>query len=401
MLIRDNYLNQIRPYIDKDLIKVITGMRRCGKTTMLKQIMEELKNNNIKDENIIFISLESRKYKQLRFSDELDEIVYALISESGEKKYIFIDEIQNVKDWEKSLNSYMVDLNCDLYISGSNSNLLSGELATHIAGRYIEIKVYPFSFKEILQYKNKLDTSKYEKFDEFDEYLEYGGLPYIQELEEGKIGYLSMLYDTIILKDVVKLYDVRDIDFLERLVDFLIENIGHLFSANSISRFMKHEKRKSDPDKILRYIKLLRNALIFSKVKREDVKGKEILSVNEKYYLMDHGFYKALIRDNTHNKGQKLENIVYNELIRRGYKVTIGIIGEYEVDFVCKKEDNTIYVQVSEKLINETTINREINSLLKINDNFPKYILSLDNDDYSRNGIKHMHIIDFLLDENI
>ena len=403
MINRNFYLNKIKNFIDTDLIKVITGMRRCGKTTMLKLIIKDLKNNKqIPEENIFFISFESSKYKWINGTEELDEIIFKLTENINEKIYLLFDEIQNVKGWEKSVVSYMLDINCDIYVTGSNSNLLSGELATHIAGRYIEFRIYPFSFNEILSYQSKSrKLNRYDELELFEEYKEYGGLPYLQQLKDGKIDYINNVYDSILLKDVVSRYDVRDIDFLERLIYFLIDNIGHIFSANSISKFFKHEKRKTNPEKILNYIKLLRNALLFSQVKREDLKGKEILSVNEKYYLMDHGFYKALIGDNDHNEGQKLENIVFNELLRRGYEITVGIYGDLEIDFVCKKNNYVIYVQVSETLKGEITREREFTPLLKIKDNFPKYIITEDLTDYSKHGIRNINIIDFLKDESI
>ena len=257
MINRDFYLNKIKNFIDTDLIKVITGMRRCGKTTMLKLIIEELKNNRqISEENIFFISFESSKYKWIDNPKELDEIIFKLTENRNEKTYLFFDEIQNVKGWEKSIVSYMVDIDCDLYITGSNSNLLSGELATHLAGRYVEFRIYPLSFNEILTYQSKRkELNKYEEIELFEEYREYGGLPYLQKLKDGKTNYINNVYDSILLKDVIRRYDVRDIDFLERLIYFLIDNIGHIFSANSISKFFKHEKRKANPEKILNYIK--------------------------------------------------------------------------------------------------------------------------------------------------
>ena len=403
MIDRHFYIDKINEFVDTDLIKVLTGMRRCGKTTMLKLIIKELKNNyHIQDDHIFLISFESTKYKWIENSQELDELVFNLVENINAKLYLFFDEIQNVKGWEKSINSYMVDLDCDLYITGSNSNLLSGELATYIAGRYVEFKIYPLSFNEILTYKNQDKTlNKYEELELFEDYKEFGGLPYLQQLNKGKIDYINNVYDSILLKDVVRRYDIRDLDFLERLIYFLIDNMGHTFSANSISKFFKHEKRKANPEKVLNYIKLLRNALLFTQVKREDLKGKEILSVNEKYYLMDHGFYKALIGDKNHNEGQKLENIVFNELLRRGYKITVGIYQDYEIDFICKKNNRIIYVQVSETLKGEETRKREFKPLMKIKDNYPKYIITEDITDYSKQGIINLNIIDFLKDESI
>ena len=250
---------------------------------------------------------------------------------------------------------------------------------------------------------NNYDITDFDYYQQllFEDYKEFGGLPYLQQLNKGKIDYINNDYDSILLKDVVRRYDIRDLDFLERLIYFLIDNIGHTFSANSISKFFKHEKRKANPEKVLNYIKLLRNALLFTQVKREDLKGKEILSVNEKYYLMDHGFYKALIGDNNHNEGQKLENIVFNELLRRGYKITVGIYQDYEIDFICKKNNRIIYVQVSETLKGEETRKREFKPLMKIKDNYPKYIITEDITDYSKQGIINLNIIDFLKDESI
>ena len=403
MIDRPFYMDKINEFVDTDLIKVLTGMRRCGKTTMFKLIIKELINKyHIPEDNIFNISFESTKYKWIENAEKLDEIVWELTEKINGKSYLFFDEIQNVKGWEKSINSYMVDLDCDLYITGSNSNLLSGELATYIAGRYIEFKIYPFSFNEILIYKSQnKKLNRFEELQLFEEYKEYGGLPYLQQLNKGKMDYINNVYDSILLKDVVRRYDIRDLDFLERLIYFLIDNMGHMFSANSISKFFKHEKRKANPEKVLNYIKLLRNALLFTQVKREDLKGKEILSVNEKYYLMDHGFYKALVGDNNHNEGQKLENIVFNELLRRGYKITVGIYQDLEIDFVCKKNNQVLYVQVSETLKGEKTRKREFRPLMKIKDNYPKYIITEDITDYSKQGIININILDFLKDETI
>lgn len=402
MIKRELYLNQIRRLIDKDPIKIITGVRRSGKTYLLKSIQEELKNRGISAENIFLISFESMKYNKIENFKQLDEYIIDLTKNVKGKIYLLFDEIQNVENWEKSINAYRVDLDCDIYITGSNSELLSGEMATLISGRYYQINIYPFSFVEFLQYKNEMEkTEDYNLEDAFKEYIEYGGMPPIQQVTaEDKYSYLGDIYNTILLKDIVTRHNIRNTDMLNRILNYVIMNIGKNFSATNIAKYMKHEKRRISKDTILDYLLYSKNACFIHQAPREDIKGKKVLKHNEKYFLVDHGFYQAKYGD-IENIGSILENIVYIELLRRGYDVKIGIINDKEIDFICKKDKEKIYIQVTYLLKGDETIEREFSGLSQINDNFDKYVLSMDKLDFSGNGIKHRNIIDFLTSDYV
>lgn len=400
MIKRKFYLEKIVKLIDTEDIKVITGVRRCGKTVLLKQIIDELENRGIASENIIYMSFESSKYKNIRNDNDLDEFIFSKTNNLNGKIYLLFDEIQKVKNWEVSLNSYRVDLECDIYITGSNSQLLSGELATLISGRYISINMLPFSFKELIQYHDEM----HENIDEiklFEQYLSYGGFPGLLNYEnEEKEKYLYDLYSTIVLNDILYKNKVKDLDLLERLMEFMISNIGQLFSANSISKYIKNENRKTTPHTIINYMDYARNAFIFYQIKRENIKQKRKLLISDKYYLVDSGFYFILNGSTQRNWGQLLENIVFLELIRQGYSITIGKIQDLEVDFVCRKANQIKYIQVSQSILDENTRKREFKSLEKISDSYPKYVISMDSFDFSANGIIHLNIIDFLKSEN-
>lgn len=400
MIKRKFYLEKIVKLIDTEDIKVITGVRRCGKTVLLKQIIDELEKRGIASENIIYMSFESSKYKNIRNDDDLDEFIFSKTNNLNGKFYLLFDEIQKVKNWEVSLNSYRVDLECDIYITGSNSQLLSGELATLISGRYISINMLPFSFKELIQYYDEM----HENIDEiklFEQYLSYGGFPGLLNYEnEEKEKYLYDLYSTIVLNDILYKNKVKDLDLLERLMEFMISNIGQLFSANSISKYIKNENRKTTPHTIINYMDYARNAFIFYQIKRENIKQKKKLLISDKYYLVDSGFYFIFNGSTQRNWGQLLENIVFLELIRQGYSITIGKIQDLEVDFVCRKANQIKYIQVSQSILDENTRKREFKSLEKISDSYLKYVISMDSFDFSANGIIHLNIIDFLKSEN-
>lgn len=400
MIKRKFYLEKIVKLIDTEDIKVITGVRRCGKTVLLKQIIDELENRGIASENIIYMSFESSKYKNIRNDNDLDEFIFSKTNNLNGKIYLLFDEIQKVKNWEVSLNSYRVDLECDIYITGSNSQLLSGELATLISGRYISINMLPFSFKELIQYHDEM----HENIDEiklFEQYLSYGGFPGLLNYEnEEKEKYLYDLYSTIVLNDILYKNKVKDLDLLERLMEFMISNIGQLFSANSISKYIKNENRKTTPHTIINYMDYARNAFIFYQIKRENIKQKRKLLISDKYYLVDSGFYFIFNGSTQRNWDQLLENIVFLELIRQGYSITIGKIQDLEVDFVCRKANQIKYIQVSQSILDENTRKREFKSLEKISDSYPKYVISMDSFDFSANGIIHLNIIDFLKSEN-
>lgn len=402
MIKRKSYLNQIGRLIDKEPIKIITGVRRSGKTYLLKSICEELKNRGVPEENIFLISFESMEYNRIENFKQLDDCIGKLTGTSEGKVYLLFDEIQNVENWEKSINAYRADLDCDLYITGSNSEMLSGEMATLISGRYYQINIYPFSFSEFLQYKKEMENKDVSNLNElFQEYVEFGGMPPIQQVaRQDKYSYLADIYNTILLKDIITRHNIRNTDMLNRIIDYVIMNMAKNFSATSITKFMKHDGRKIAKDTILDYLLYSKDACFIHQAKREDIKGKKVLLHNEKYYLVDHGFYQARYGD-IENIGSILENIVYIELLRRGYDVKIGILNEKEIDFVCTKGKEKIYVQVAYMLSGDETIEREFSGLAKISDNFDKYVLSMDQIDFSGSGLKHRNIIDFLLSDYI
>ena len=398
---RELYIEKIKPFIDKDIIKVLTGIRRSGKSVMLKLIMEELKQNKIDEKQFININFENLINRELTTADKLHEYILKKASEIKKKCYIFLDEIQEVKDWEKCINSLRVneEYDFDIYITGSNAKLLSGELSTYLAGRYVEFVIYPFSFKEFLETLKSIqqDVSTREAF---QKYVKFGGMPFLYNLafeEEASLQYLKDIYSSIILKDITQRNKIRDTDLLERVISYLIMNVGNNFSATSISKFFKSENRKVSVETILNYIKAAEESFLIYKVSRDDLVGKKVLNVNEKYYIADHGMREAILGSNQRDINQIFENIIYLELLRKGYNVRVGKVDNLEVDFVCTKGNEKIYVQVAYLLASSETIEREFTSLEKIDDNYPKYVISMDEFDMSRNGIIHINIIDFLM----
>mgnify|MGYP001006059309 FL=1 len=398
---RELYIEKIKPFIDKDIIKVLTGIRRSGKSVMLKLIMEELKQNKIDEKQFININFENLINRELTTADKLHEYILKKASEIKKKCYIFLDEIQEVKDWEKCINSLRVneEYDFDIYITGSNAKLLSGKLSTYLAGRYVEFVIYPFSFKEFLETLKSIqqDVSTREAF---QKYVKFGGMPFLYNLafeEEASLQYLKDIYSSIILKDITQRNKIRDTDLLERVISYLIMNVGNNFSATSISKFFKSENRKVSVETILNYIKAAEESFLIYRVSRDDLIGKKVLNVNEKYYIADHGMREAILGSNQRDINQIFENIIYLELLRKGYNVRVGKIDNLEVDFVCTKGNEKIYVQVAYLLASSETIEREFTSLEKIDDNYPKYVISMDEFDMSRNGIIHINIIDFLM----
>lgn len=401
MIKRDLYLNKIKPFIDKEIIKVLTGIRRSGKSVMLKLLINEILSQEVSKGQIIYLNFEDLKNRSLCSFDILHNYILEN-SEKNKKTYLFLDEIQEVSSWEKCINSLKVqeDYQFDIYITGSNAKLLSGELATYLAGRYVEFIIYPFSFKEFLEAISQ--TKPVSKAQAFNEYIKFGGMPFLYNLNfqlEPSLQYLKDVYSSIILKDITQRNNIRDIDLLEKIITYVIANIGNTFSATSISKFFKSENRKTSPETILNYIKVCEEAFLIYKVQRNDLIGKKILSVNEKYYIADHGIREAIFENNQRDINQILENIIYIEMLRRGYEVKIGKINDLEVDFICTKYDEKIYIQVAYLLASPETIEREFSVLELVKDNFPKYVVSMDQFDMSRNGIKHYNIIDFLLEE--
>ena len=402
MIPRELYMRRIRPFIGTNLIKVMTGMRRAGKSVMLELIQEELVRSGVSRSQFLCYNFEDLRYAPLQTAAALHEEIQRKASEINGKVYLFLDEIQEVTDWEKCINSLRVTLDCDIYIIGSNAKLLSGELASYLSGRYTEFVIYPFSFGEFIElYRTVSPDASVAAC--FQKYLLLGGMPYLANihfLDAPSKQYLNDLYYSVQLKDIVARNQIRDVDLLERILSYIISNVGTTFSANSISKFLKSKRRAVAPETILNYIRYCCEAFLFYQVKREDLQGKQLLSSNEKCYIVDHGIRAAVFGGNLRDINLILENIVYLELLRRGYQVTVGKAGTQEIDFVCHQQDRKIYIQVRYLLASEETVQREFGVYEKIRDNFPKYVLSLDEFDFSRNGIKHCNIRDFLLAED-
>lgn len=401
MIKRESYMRRIRPFINGELVKVMTGIRRSGKSVMLELVKQELLEMGVRAEQFISINFEDMRYLHLCTAQVLHQEILTRAEGIAGKVYLFFDEIQEVKDWEKCVNSLRVALDCDIYITGSNAKLLSGELATYLGGRYVEFVIYPFSFAEFLElYRPTTPQATVQQC--FQQYLLFGGMPYLSRLnyqEEPVRQYLSDLYDSVQLKDIVKRNKVRDVDLLERILAYVMANVGTTFSAGSLTKFFKSEQRSVSPETVLNYIRYCCDAYLFYQVKRQDLQGKQILATSEKYYIADHGIREAVFGGNMRDINLVLENIVFLELLRRGYTVTVGKAGEWEVDFVCDRRGEKLYVQVTYLLASEETIAREFGVYDSIRDNFPKYVVSMDELDLSRSGIKHRNIRDFLLAE--
>ena len=399
MIKRERYMSQIRPFIGRDLIKVMTGIRRSGKSVMLELVKEELVESGVDPANFISINFEDMRYGHLLNAQALHNHVLERTEQMNGKAYLFFDEIQEVQDWERSINSFRVALDCDIYITGSNAKLLSGELATYLAGRYVEFVIYPFSYDEFMELYRTVEPGATDA-QCFQKYLLSGGMPYLANLrymEASSRQYLTDLFNSVQLKDIVKRNKVRDVDLLERIISYVMANVGTTFSANSMVKFFRNEHRTVATETILNYLKFCADAFLLFQVKRQDLQGKQILATNEKYYIADHGIREAVYGGNMRDINLILENIVYLELLRRGYDVTVGKAGEKEIDFVCELQGQKLYIQVTYLLASADTVNREFGAYDSIRDNFPKYVVSLDEFDMSRDGIKHMNIRDFLL----
>lgn len=399
MIIREAYLRQIVPLIDKNLIKVLTGVRRSGKTVLLSQIQDYLLKNGRSKSQIINISLESKKNKKFKDGDVLYEYLISACEKLNAKAYIFLDEIQVVSGWEEVVSSLLVDIDCDIYITGSNSKLLSGELATLIAGRYIQIHVYPFTLSEAKQMLEQ--TGKFTSDEElFQNYLKYGGLPMRFSLEEISLEtYLSDTYDAIVVKDIIQRNNIKDTNLLNMILAFLMDNIANPFSARSIVAALKQEGISTTVETVIAYIDYIKKAMVVYSAQRYDIKGKKLLTTNEKYYTVDLGLRNCVKASGEIDYNKLYENIVYLELLCRGYDVKVGKTDDYEIDFVAYKGSDILYVQVCYLLASPETVEREFGNLERIKDNYPKYVISGDLPDFSRNGIKHYNIVKFLLNE--
>ena len=389
MVIRERYLKLIRPFYNQDLIKVLIGIRRSGKSVVLTQIIKEIKATKVDDDHIIYLNFEDYDYEELMNPKKLHTYLKEKIVDQ-KKYYLFLDEIQNVESWEKVINSLRTT---------QNTSILSSDLATHIAGRYVSFKITPFTFKEVCELLNIENKTKQEET--FKDYIKWGGMPqrFMQLDDISKKTYLNDLYDSIIIKDIVKRFNIKDIDLLNRIVVYLLTNPGQTFSPDSLKKYFESTSRIVSLETLYNYLDYLLRANLISKAERYDIRGKRILTGKYKYYLTDLGFTNILSEGKKEQIGARLENIVYNELIARGYFVNIGNLENGEIDFIATRFEEKIYVQVTYLLADEKVIEREFNAYQKIKDNYPKYVLSMDNFDFSKEGIIHKNIIDWLLEK--
>ena len=396
MVKREKYLQDIRPFYDEDLIKVITGIRRCGKSVLLEQIIEEIKDKT-DEEHIIYINFENVEYEVIGNYKDLNKYVKDRISDN-KKYYLFFDEIQNVDKWEKVINSFKATLNVSIFITGSNSDLLSGELATYLSGRYVSFKMFPFTFKEVCHLKN-VKESEYDSL--FRNYLIWGGMPQRFRFDDERQirTYLSDLYDSIVMKDIIRRFKINDIDLLNRIAEYIMTTPSQTISVENLVKYFKENDRNVAKDTIYNYLEYMCKAYLINKVDRYDVRGKRILNGKYKYYLTDLGIGQVKNISKKEQLGAYLENIVYNELVYRGYDVKVGTFDKGEIDFICLKDGKKVYVQVAYILADENVVAREFSVFNNIQDNYPKYVITMDKFDFSQNGIIHKNIIDFLLEE--
>ncbi len=402
MIARPTYIAQLRPFIDKPLVKIITGIRRSGKSTVLNLLKKDLLENNIREEQIISINFESFAYAELLDANNLYQHIKGAIQSSG-KYYLLLDEIQEVDDWEKAVNSFMVDFNVDIYLTGSNSHLLSSELATFLAGRYVEIPIYTLSYREFLDFRKEFFPDNSNNGNLFLQYLRKGGFPVIhtgQYSEESAYKIVYDIYSSVILRDTVQRHKIRDVELLERVIRYAFDNIGKTFSGKNVADYFKSQQRKIDINTVYNYLTALEGAFILYRVPRYDLKGKEILKTQEKFYVGDISIIYATMGNRDRMISGILENIVFLELKRRGYDVYVGKLDTTEIDFVAEKQGEKIYVQVTYRLDNEQIIEREFGNLLSIDDQYPKYVVSMDEFwKDSIEGVRHLYISDFLMKE--
>jgi len=398
MIIREKYLSKIRPFYEQDLIKVITGIRRCGKSVLLLQIVDELEKNGISKNQIIYINFEDEDYSFIRNDIELHNYIKSKIK-NKEKYYLLFDEIPRVKEWEKAINSFKATKNVSIFITGSNSDLLSGELATYLAGRYVSFKIFPLTFKEVCELKNIENREEIEKA--FDDYITWGGLPqrFMMQDEFQTKTYLSDIFDSIVLKDIIARFGIKDLDLFNRIVEYIVTTPSQNFSADSLSEYFTNKDNR-DVSKITlyNYLEYMMKAMMINKAERYDVRGKRILNGKYKYYLTDLGIGQVKNVGKRPQLGAYLENIVYNELVSRGYDVKVGNLENAEIDFIATRFKEKIYIQVAYILADEKIIDREFGAYKNIGDNYPKYVFSMDKHDFSQDGIIHKNVIDWLLE---
>lgn len=399
MIIREKYLNQLIETKDLNLIKVITGVRRSGKSTLLLQFKDYLTNSGIDKNNIIYMSFESAEWYDIKNYRDLYN--YIKSKYNGTKLYLLLDEVQNIGEWEKAVNSFLVDIDADIYVTGSNANLLSSELTTLLAGRVYTVQIYPLSFAEYIQiYPFKNNEDKYKMF---DKYLKFGGMPMLASLNDNErlmVNYLSDIKDVVLKKDIIARNKIKDIVFLDNLLQYMSTVIGTLINPSSIAEFMKKNGSSIDNETVDKYLKMIENAYFIYRIPKYELKGKKILKTQGKYYFVDNGLKNILSGFSSYDSGSSYENIVCMELLRRGYEVYVGKYNDLEIDFIAISPEEKIYYQVARSILSEEVENREKRSLLAIDDNYKKVILTMDNA-YNKviDGIEVVNIVDFLLEE--
>ena len=397
---RPEYLRQLIQNRDVDLVKIVTGIRRCGKSSLLELYHQYLLEQGVAETHIIHMNLESLRYRTLSDYLAFYDYVSQRIPDSG-KTYLIFDELQAVSHWEKAIESFRLDYDVDIYITGSNSRMMSSEISTYLTGRYVSFRIYTLSFEEYLMFKERYASVKSNR-EELAMYIKKGGFPatHLQEYGDDEIyTIVKDIYRSTIFSDIVRRNQIRKVDRLERIVKYAFDNVGNTFSSKSISDYLKSQKRSLDNETVYAYLEKLEKAYLLHRCPRYDLKGKEILKTQEKYYLADTSLRYSVLGYKRDTVASSLENVVYLELCRRGYKVYIGKTADGEVDFVASRQGEKLYVQVTQEIHSEKTEKREYERLLEIKDNYPKYVLTMDKFDFSQNGIIHKNVIDWLLEE--
>ena len=414
MIARPMYTDKIISYLDTPFVKILTGVRRCGKSTIMKMLIRELENRSISGKRILQYNFDSLEHEDIKNSRALFAELKSHLSE-GKKTYLFLDEIQEVESWEKVVNSLMIDYDVDIYVTGSNSRMMSSEISTYLTGRYIQFRIYPLSFSEYLIFKSNwlekghnalggtAELAPHVRNEELSNYLRLGGFPaiHLQKYSQDEVYTIVRdIYNSTIFTDIVKRNQIRKVDQLERIVRFVFDNVGRTFSAASISKYLKSENRAIDNETVYNYLAKLEKAYIIHRCSRYDIQGKEILKTQEKFYIADPAFRYSVLGYSAESVAAMLENIVYLELRRRGYDVFVGKLDNMEIDFIAVKQENKLYIQVTQQIGSPETEQREYGRLLDIRDNYPKYVLRTDAfADGNYEGIKTMHIADFLLSD--
>ncbi len=398
MIFRENYVKKIMAFTDTPFVKILTGVRRCGKSTIMQMIMDELRGRGVSDERIVSYRFDSMEYEDMT-AKQLYEMLKTKLSNT-EKTYLFLDEVQEIPSWEKTVNSINTDFNVDIYVTGSNSRMMSSEIATYLTGRYVSFRIFTLSFEEYLTFKKQYGKVE-DVHKELVRFIKYGGFPAIHLQEyplDNAYTIVRDIYNSTLFSDIVKRNQVRKVDQLERVVKFVFDNVGKTFSAKSISDYIKSEHRTIDNETVYNYLEKLESAYILHRCSRYDVQGKELLKTQEKFYLADSSFKYSVLGYNDQSVAAMLENVVYLELLRRGYEVCIGKTPNGEIDFIATRQNDKLYIQITKEIKSEKTEKREYDRLLEIGDNYPKYLLTTD--DFAGGnyqGIKTMHVADFLL----